>query len=464
MGDDKKHIDRVFQERLKDFEVVPDKIVWNNIEEKLTKKKKRRVIPIWFRYGGAAAVLLLFSVIGFQFINKKENTIKPTIETPVVKENVNQKNDTFKNTEEVVTKTTDTPKEINQNSQKEAYPSSTVKSSFPKIVNLSKNNVVVTSTVKKAKKELNQKALVAQNDTKTANEKDEKVTSNLPVKDNKDLQLTQETAIASNDKKITKEDIVKAIQETANKEKELIAEATKKWSVGASIAPVQFNTLKNGSPINSSLADNPKSSNTSIAYGIKINYQVNDRLTIQSGINSVDLSYNTESVVAKVYSNELKFASNYIANEANIMSSNSISISNRSVASDVTASRSAAVQLEGNIDQNFSYVEVPFEAKYAFTKTKLGVNLVGGISTYVLYKNNIILVNEEGKKALGEASNLNNFNFSANVGVDFDYKVNKKIFINMSPMFKYQLNTFSKKAGGFRPYYFGVYTGLNFRF
>lgn len=463
MGDDKKHIDRVFQERLKDFEVVPDKMVWNNIEEKLTKKKKRSVIPIWFRYGGVAAALLLFSVIGFQFVNKKDNTIKPTIETPVVKEDINPKNEIFNNTEEVVTKTTDTPKEIHQKSQEEAYPSTTVNNSLPKMVNSSRNNVVVTSTVKEDKKGLNEKALVAQNETKIVNEKEQKVTSNLPVKENKDLQPTQETAIASNDKKITKEDIVKAIQETANKEKELIVEATKKWSVGASIAPVQFNTLKNGSPINSSLADNPKNSNTSIAYGIKINYQVNDRFTIQSGINSVDLSYNTQSVVAKVYANKLQFASSYIPNEANITSNNSISVSDRS-ANDVAASRSATIQLEGNIDQNFSYVEVPFEAKYALTKTKLGVNLVGGVSTYVLYKNNIILINEDGKKALGEASNLNNFNFSGNVGVDFDYKVNRKIFINMSPMFKYQLNTFSKKAGGFRPYYFGVYTGLNFRF
>jgi len=31
-------------------------------------------------------------------------------------------------------------------------------------------------------------------------------------------------------------------------------------------------------------------------------------------------------------------------------------------------------------------------------------------------------------------------------------------------MFKYQLNTFSKNDGGFKPYYLGVYTGLNFRF
>ena len=55
-------------------------------------------------------------------------------------------------------------------------------------------------------------------------------------------------------------------------------------------------------------------------------------------------------------------------------------------------------------------------------------------------------------------------NFSGNLGVDFDYNISKKLYINVSPMFKYQLNTFSENSGGFQPYYLGVYTGLNFRF
>ncbi len=59
MGD-KKHIDRLFQEHFKDFEVSPPETVWNKIEDQLNQdKKKRRVIPIWWRYAGVAALLLL---------------------------------------------------------------------------------------------------------------------------------------------------------------------------------------------------------------------------------------------------------------------------------------------------------------------------------------------------------------------------------------------------------------------
>src|SRR5690606_532034 len=59
-----KKIDRLFQEKFKDFEATPREEVWQNIEAKLKKKKKRRVVPIWFRLSGAAAVLLIGLLAG----------------------------------------------------------------------------------------------------------------------------------------------------------------------------------------------------------------------------------------------------------------------------------------------------------------------------------------------------------------------------------------------------------------
>lgn len=56
---ERKNVDRLFQEKLKDFEVAPDEQVWKNIEAALRAKKKRRFPPIWFRLAGAAAILLL---------------------------------------------------------------------------------------------------------------------------------------------------------------------------------------------------------------------------------------------------------------------------------------------------------------------------------------------------------------------------------------------------------------------
>lgn len=56
---ERKSLDRLFQEKFKDFEVSPDEQVWRNIEAAL-HKKKRRVVPIWwYQVAGVAALLLI---------------------------------------------------------------------------------------------------------------------------------------------------------------------------------------------------------------------------------------------------------------------------------------------------------------------------------------------------------------------------------------------------------------------
>ncbi len=56
----KKKLDKLFQEKFNDFLDMPDDSVWQSIETSLDQKKKsRKVIPIWWKLGGAAAVLTL---------------------------------------------------------------------------------------------------------------------------------------------------------------------------------------------------------------------------------------------------------------------------------------------------------------------------------------------------------------------------------------------------------------------
>ncbi len=56
---EKKNIDRLFQEQLRDFEASPNNQVWLNIEAELRKDKKRKVIPLWLKCSGIAAAFLL---------------------------------------------------------------------------------------------------------------------------------------------------------------------------------------------------------------------------------------------------------------------------------------------------------------------------------------------------------------------------------------------------------------------
>lgn len=75
---DKKHIDRVFQEKFKDFEAVPNDSVWENIQDQLNTNENEETTkarPVWWRYASVAALLLLLLSVGnFIFNNSEKNT------------------------------------------------------------------------------------------------------------------------------------------------------------------------------------------------------------------------------------------------------------------------------------------------------------------------------------------------------------------------------------------------------
>ena len=60
MKNDKKHIDRLFQEGLKNFEATPSHSVWENVSEQLlNNQEQRKVIPLWMKLSAIAASLVL---------------------------------------------------------------------------------------------------------------------------------------------------------------------------------------------------------------------------------------------------------------------------------------------------------------------------------------------------------------------------------------------------------------------
>ena len=76
---EQKNIDRLFQEKFKDFEEHPPALVWNQIEKRLpTNESKKRVIPIFWKIGGVAASLILVGFLYFLITNNQSST--PNIE------------------------------------------------------------------------------------------------------------------------------------------------------------------------------------------------------------------------------------------------------------------------------------------------------------------------------------------------------------------------------------------------
>ncbi len=468
--EEKKHIDRLFQEKLKDYEVFPEPDVWKNIELQLTKKKRKRIVPLWLRLGGAAAILLLLVNGGLWYLNQEDSL--PTIEenTPTKKILETDQNNTLEvvsDDQNEILKTS--PNNVLDNEQVTSTPNNTsVTVNTTDNVTNRRPNALITE-----KKDKNQHKKAIQVEKNIAQSSDQTKPDTNTTKNTQYLNTikTQEnlTAVNSEEKtddnyQLTKKDITDAIEENLKEEAITDLGTNQKWSIGTTVAPVYFNSLNDGSPIDQSLANSEKIANTSLSYGVKINYNLSKKLTLQTGVNSVELAYKTKGVTALISSSELQLSNTNI--NTNIDGVNLITLSTNQIASQSAEldTQRGFLNLTGDLNQSLSYIEIPTEIKYAVTNKKVGIHVVGGVSTYILYSNQVSLFNQNGKTTLGEASNINDVNFSGNLGLDLDYKINKKLFINVSPMFKYQMNTFSKDDGGFTPYFLGVYTGLNFRF
>ncbi|QHI37397.1 hypothetical protein IMCC3317_27760 [Kordia antarctica] len=280
-----------------------------------------------------------------------------------------------------------------------------------------------------------------------------------------------ETAVAE----VKKDDLIKkSLLDVINdlhdleKESEVAEVKRKKWTISPNASPIYYNSLSNGSPIDETFADNTKAGDVNLSYGVNVGYDVSKRLTIRSGIHKVDYSYSTQDIalVPSINGNDLTTIA-FRTNGA------SFDLKDRQAPSTIVYSQyqlptsESSIfekQIEGNLNQRMSYIEVPVELKYAVLDKKLGINVIGGVSTLLLTENSIILDSPEIVAEIGEATNINDVSFSTNIGIGIDYKISEQLEFNLEPMLKYQLNTFSGNTGNFKPYSVGVYTGVSFRF
>lgn len=525
----KKDLEQLFKETFTEFHEIPEEKVWSSIEDSLDKKKqKKRVIPIWWRLGGVAALLaILFYVInpfdkatndGEIIITETEGNTVPFQKDSVTKQSEKSSQESQLNNAENLAETsnennegaedgsvTDTEKDA-ENSiirnqsiklQEQQITSNTKEEGIKKKEplknyltqdnesNVAKNTdqdvaIVSTEVIKNKEGNSEQTDIIS-----LSNEKKSDALAAIQKEDNYNVlpsdktqkevlqeesvleEITEDEAVAKNDEESEKRSIFEVIKE---QEEEVIAENTNgKWSVGPSVAPVYFNATGEGSPIHSNFASNSKSGNVNLSYGVTVAYNVGKRLKVRSGIHKVDFGYDTNEVL---FSSSLEGSTNeLIDNISYSQTSRNLVLQSKNNVPQETAndalfelSANESPALDGKMVQQLGYIEVPLELNYALIDKKFGVNLIGGVSSLFLVDNSVLLESEGLVTEVGEANNANSVNFSTNVGVGLNYEFSPKVELSLEPVFKYQLNTFSETAGAFRPFSVGVYSGVTFKF
>ncbi len=313
---------------------------------------------------------------------------------------------------------------------------------------------------------------IAQN-TLGNSKKEEGVEETIKVQEGSPEEVITE-AVAANDtlQNSKKKSIFDEIKKQ-DEEEELVAENTNsRWSAGASVAPVFYSSFGEGSPVHSIFVENSKSGETNLSYGLSVSYELNSKFSVRSGIHKVDYGYGTDDIA---FSSSLQgSATGQIDNIDYAVNSRSLVVQSKAGPRAQSVNNEFALQpldvsapqatRDGTMSQQFEYLEIPLELNYALIDKKFGVNLIGGVSSLFLIDNSVSLTSGNQVLEMGEANNINSVNFSTNVGVGFDYNFSPKVKLNIEPVFKYQLNTFSDVDGTFQPFSVGIYSGLSFRF
>jgi hypothetical protein len=522
---ERKDIDRLFQERFKDFEAAPPPGAWNNIEKKLEPQKKRRAAGWIFYSGIAAGIAMLFSLVYYgatfndstikeQLVNEEPIKVEPTQENKDFNKDLNKNSENSSplnstNSENNVagasaSETTGvTSRQLTQKAKNRGdalaetavnNKSSTSNEAAQKQNELASsterdNHTARNNAQKKIKNDNTKSAGDTQKTLKNknalpsyANSKNQKPATEVQ-KINSSSKLNEiidnpvidssnpSNAVAENESNLLeKKDSLQSnkLLEDALAQKDIEKDSLDlKGNLGSRfkgstlVAPIYSNS--SGSSVNGDVANNDRSAGYNLSYGVALGYKLNERWTVRAGVHKVDVSYNTQGV---------SYNTTILPSDTFGTSFNANDISNAATtggASGVSTGSQEVVAnsfkgFQGELSQQLGYIEVPLEIRYNLTKTRVRVSMTGGFSALFLQENNVRIVGNNQRLELGNDDNFREFNQSANFGIGLDYGITEQLGIMLEPMFKYQLSALERNTADFRPYTIGLYSGLTYTF
>jgi hypothetical protein len=450
-----KSIERLFQESLKDLQATPSSKVWDGIEKKMSAKNTSRTsLALWPQVASMVAILVLFLAIGALYYSPLEN-----------KNSVAESSSSSLKSEpasiEIVTS--------NYSASKVNQALFEIEQSFQEKLAFQINQTEISKDVNDGASTFttpNQEAKTSQEGIAIVNQ-----LNASPIKSNSSLIITSSSLHPKTKPSDKKKSIFDEIENENLVAEEETSTLSKSWAVQPTVAPVFMNSLSGGNPLEPSLQGRT-TSNPNMSYGVNVAYTINKNIKIRTGVNQVAMGYNTQNVVMSVSTSALRGQNTELPN-ANAYQMSNITLSNPTSSNRINSqpelstfgSRPTRVETPvGSLNHELGFVEVPIEIEYALIDRKLGVHLLGGASTFLLSNNEVFFEGSGQSSSLGEADNLNSFSFSANFGVGMDYNFSKRISLNLEPKFMYQINTFRNNTDSFQPYFFGIYSGIKFKF
>ena len=471
-----KHIDRIFQEKFKDFEQQPSAQNWQAIKQRLNQKRRRPFV-FWWRVAGVAAVLAVITAliisnqndtpanytsedyINFEYIKDKERKLTSSKEVQnalAVDIDALSQQRLKKSSVSVSQKESIANKDANQNNK--------AKADYKKVFQSTEEFVDKFNQSEKKNSNKGFQGTFSLADTEITDLIPDDYTNppevnltgflNAGLKKKTDSTKTNDS---KNDTQIAKNEDSPA-NDLAEKEKQ---DKTSKWLINPEVSPVLAGSFSGKNALGADFSSNETTTNTSLTYGINVGYQLSSKWRITSGIKQL----NTRSTVKNVLTARAGFSqsiasSNLSQNKANMIVTTPSTFKTLS-----TNGRLGRIPTQNaTLKRQLDFVELPVGLAYKILNRQIGIEVSAGASSLFVNNNEVFVTSKSGTEKIGRLENVNSTSFITNLGLGFDYNISKSFDINLRPTLKYQLNTFDSSTTDYQPYIIAVYTGFSYRF
>lgn len=439
MDDKRANIDLVFRNGLKGYEVLPPQEVWNNIKP-LVRRKQRPLIIL--RTAAAVTILLSLSFMIYRWslqINERlENTVLAGTEEPVTPVDI-----------------TRDPIIVQEQPASDKLP-------------------IPIREFKPAAEDIS--GSLSENNTGHVSIAEFHPYSDRIALNDRGLQRSGLRELFRPEKKeINIENVASLyLPEIPVKEK------SDRWTIGAIVSPAYYTNFYSGNDeLTSTLISNEKPL-FSYSGGLAFSYKINKRVSVQSGLYYSSFGQELSGITAfggfQPYDNtkgdrnfEILTASGRVYTDNADVFLIDRRIDNRVITRytvDYFDPAKANLQyIDKNLRQNFSFLELPVIVRYKLIDKTIDFNLVGGLSSNILVNNSVYASSDGGRYQVGKTDGMNFLTFSSSLGMGMEYNFTGNLSLNLEPTLRYFLNPFNQFSGlKSHPYYFGIFSGLSYRF
>jgi len=472
---DRKSVDRLFQEKFKEFEAAPPENSWDQIRERLPQKRRRNPLILWWT--GAAGIALMLSIPLWNDGSDNQSVVQ-TKETQIPEAPTHTITGVSESDDQ--NKVANPLNEVETPNVNSATPASIIQTEPLRTKWASDRNPREKTS---NRNRINTNQVNSDNIPNTADG-----LAGLPTKPNQSEQQperrtgltapvspTGTEALTPQKFALPNEAVASQSTDTANanavvvspgklpNEKDVTASVPQgetnlnRWQVHSRMAPVFMNARGDGSALDMALADTEKHYKTTVSVGVGVSYDLGNQWKIRTGINALRLEYETRDLMfsqtresQSLQHGDMNAAGSMLNIGPNTPETDGMQISSSS-------------KFNGNLSHRTSYIEWPVELSYSVLDKRFGIDIIGGASALFLQKNDLVLVGDQTQMSIGRANNLNRTHFSTNLGIGLRYQIFRKMALSVEPTLKYQFNTY-KADVDFNPYFFGIYSGLQYRF